>query len=215
MGRPLNADAKATWQAIRAAGVRLIFKHGFEAMSLRQLASESGLKPGSLYNYFDSKGQFLATILCDVMERVLADLDKTVDPIKDSRERLQKFIEFHIEWHTLRRVETFIGFMEMRNLSKSDYAKYTVLRKRYEDFLTGILLAGIEEKKFEMEDPRITTFAILSMLTGAYVWYKKNGRLTQADLARIHTDLVFQMIDVQCQKRSRKRTVMMTSSTIA
>lgn len=197
MGRPFNADAKATWRTIRAAGVRLLFKHGFEAMNLRQLAADSGLKSGSLYNYFDSKSQFLAMILCDTMETILADLDKTVAPIEETRDRLHKFIQFHINWHTLRRVETFIGFMEMRNLSKADYKKYIGLRKRYEDFLTAILVQGIEERKFAMTDPRITTFAILSMLTGAYVWYKKNGRLSQAELEAIYVDLVFEMIDVE------------------
>jgi len=199
MGRPLNADAKATWRTIRAAGIRLLFKHGFEAMNLRQLAANSGLKSGSLYNYFDSKSQFLAMILCDTMETILADLEKTVAPIEESRARLRKFVEFHINWHTRRRVETFIGFMEMRNLAKGDYRKYIELRKRYEDFLTAILVQGMEERKFVMSDPRITTFAILGMLTGVYVWYEKNGRLSQAELESIYSDLVFRMIDVkQC-----------------
>lgn len=197
MGRPFNADAKATWRTIRAAGVRLLFKHGFEAMSLRQLAAESGLKPGSLYNYFDSKNQFLATILCDILETILADLEKTVVPVEETRARLRKFIEFHIEWHTVRRVETFIGFMEMRNLAKDDYKRYTALRKRYEDFLTALLEQGVAEKKFVVADPRITTFAILGMLTGAYLWYRKGGRLTQAELEAIYADLVFKMIDVE------------------
>jgi AcrR family transcriptional regulator len=197
MGRPFNADAKATWRTIRAAGVRLLFKHGFEAMNLRQLAADSGLKPGSLYNYFESKNQFLSMILCEIMETILADLEKSVAPIEETRARLRQFIAFHIEWHTVRRVESFIGFMEMRNLSKADYKKYTALRKRYEDFLTDILAKGIKERKFAMIDPRITTFAILSMLTGAYVWYKKGGRLTQAELEAIYADLVFKMIDVE------------------
>ena len=61
MGRPFNANSKATWRTIQAAGERLLFKHGFEAMNLRQLAAESELKTGSLYNYFDSKSEFLAT----------------------------------------------------------------------------------------------------------------------------------------------------------
>ena len=74
--------------------MRLLFKHGFEAMNLRQLAADSGLKSGSLYNYFDSKSQFLAMILCDTMETILADLDKTVAPIEETRARLHKFIQF-------------------------------------------------------------------------------------------------------------------------
>jgi AcrR family transcriptional regulator len=197
VGRPFNADAKATWRTIRATGIKLLFKHGFEAMNLRQLAAASELTPGSLYNYFDSKGQFLSMILCDIMEIILADLEKNVAKVEETRARLRKFIQFHIEWHTARRVETFIGFMEMRNLSKSDYKKYTVLRKRYEDFVTDILERGVAEKKFVVDDPRITTFAILAMLTGSSAWYKKGGRLTQGQLEAIYEKLVFKMIDVE------------------
>lgn len=164
-------------------------------MTLRQLAAASGLKPGSLYNYFDSKSQFLAMILCDIMENILADLEETVAPVAETRARLRKFIEFHIEWHTVRRVETFIGFMEMRKLAQEDYETYTTLRKRYEDFLTAMLEQGVAEGKFVVPDPRITTFAILSMLTGAYVWYKKGGRLSQQQIADLYVDLVCRMID--------------------
>lgn len=195
MGRPLNADAKATWKSIRKAGVRLLFKHGYEAMNLRDLAEQSGLKPGSLYNYFDSKSEFLAMILLDIMEAILVDLEKIVGPVEESRARLKKFIEFHIAWHTERGVETFISFMEMRNLTKEHYKKYTELRRRYEDFLTDILVKGVNEGKFLMADCRVSTFAILAMLTGSNTWYKKRGRLSQEQLVAIYTEMVFKLVE--------------------
>lgn len=199
MGRPFNADAKATWRTIYLKGIKLLFKHGFEAMNLRQLAADAGLTPGSLYNYFDSKSQFLSMILCGIMENILTELEKSVGPVQETRERLRKFIEFHIEWHTARRVETFIGFKEMRSLSKDDYKKYTELRKRYENFVKRILEQGVAEKKFIVADVPITTFAILDMLTGTHAWYKAGGRLTQAQISKIYVDLVFRMIDVESQ----------------
>lgn len=195
MGRPVNADAAATWSTIRRAGIRLMFTHGFEAMNLRQLAAESGLKPGSLYNYFASKDQFLWLILRDIMQEILTDLEDSVGSSGTPRARLQRFIAFHIRWHTARRVETFIGSMEMRHLSKADYKNYVQLRRRYEDYLTAILQDGIQSGDFSMIDVRITTLAILSMLTGAYTWYKKTGRLSQRELSAIYTDLVFRMAD--------------------
>lgn len=103
----------------------------------------------------------------------------------------------HIEWLTARRAETFIGFIEMRNLAKDDYKKCTALRKRYEDFVTAILEQGVAEKKFVVADPRITTFAILNMLSGAYAWYKKGGRLSKEQLDEIYADRVFKMIDME------------------
>lgn len=204
MGRPPNADARATWRAIRKAGIRLLFDHGFESMSLRQLAAESGLKTGSLYNYFESKSQFLALVLCGIIETILADFRKIVDPIEDPLERLRTFVRFHIGWHTVRRAETFIGFMEMRNLSQEDYRRYTALRKQYEDYVTDILARGVKAGVFSVADPRVTTFALLSMLTGTANWYRRSGRLSQEELVRLHTDLVIDMLGANAAGRERE-----------
>jgi len=214
MGRPRNADARATWRAIRKAGIRLLFEHGFESMSLRQLAAAAGLTTGSLYNYFESKSQFLALVLCGIIETILADFRKIVDPIDDPVERLRAFVRFHIGWHTVRRAETFIGFMEMRNLSKDDYPKYTALRKQYEDYVTDILVRGVNAGVFRVTDPRVTTFALLSMLTGTANWYRRGGRLSQDELVRLHTDLVLDMLGAGAAGRERARRPAGTPATI-
>ena len=48
MARRVGADGSKTAEAIRAAGLRLIFEHGYEGMSLRDLAQVVGIQPGSL-----------------------------------------------------------------------------------------------------------------------------------------------------------------------
>ena len=214
MGRPPNADAKATWRTIRNAGVKLLSEHGFEAMNLRQLAAASGLKTGSLYNYFASKSQFLSMIMCEIIETILEDFERTVDPVQDPVERLRKFIEFHIGWHTVRRAETFVGFMEMRNLAADDYKKYTSLRRRYEDYVTDIIVRGVEAGRFEVADPRVTTFVLLGMLTATSTWYKRGGRLNQQQLVALHTELVFKMLGVAGQSAPRSMPARARSSKV-
>ncbi|WP_369077078.1 TetR/AcrR family transcriptional regulator, partial [Cognatishimia coralii] len=53
-------------QAIRKAGVKRIYKHGFEAMKLRSLAEDVGIQAGSLYNYIRNKEEFLFLLLKEV-----------------------------------------------------------------------------------------------------------------------------------------------------
>ena len=194
VARTARSKSEATWQSIRKSGIRLIYRHGYAAMNLRQLAVESGLKPGSLYNYFKSKEEFLFRILCEILEEILADFDKTVGPVTTTPvDRLLSFVEFHIRWHTERRLETFIGFMEMRSLSKARSLKYVALRKRYEDYVTDILRQGMKAGQFSIRDPRVTAFAIISMLTGTCQWYRKNGRLRQSELIDIYQDIVLKI----------------------
>ena len=50
-------------EAIRKAGLRLIFEHGYAAMSLRQLAAEVGIQSGSLYNHISTKQELLFDLI--------------------------------------------------------------------------------------------------------------------------------------------------------
>lgn len=214
MGRPLNADATATWGRIRSAAVRLLVKHGFEAMNLRQLAAASELQPGSLYHYFSGKSQLLSMIIRDILETALVDLQNTVRPVQESRAKLAKFIEFHVLWHTARREEPIIAFMELRNLSDADYKICVRLRERYEGILTDVLVKGAKEGKFVLAEPRLTAFAVLGMLTSSYAWYKKGGRLSPVELAEFYKGLIFAMLQADTKTIPSKSAKLLNSTNV-
>ncbi len=120
--RTVGSSRELTWPAIRKAGIELLYRHGFEAMKLRELAKEAGLKGGgSLYNYFESKEDFLFRIMCEIMDEILVELEETVGLVQGDTARVKAFVEFHIKWHTGRRAETLISHMEMRSLSPERY----------------------------------------------------------------------------------------------
>ena len=56
--RKAGTSGAITRQAIREAAIELIATHGFESMSLRDLAAKCGIKAGSLYNYFGSQAAY-------------------------------------------------------------------------------------------------------------------------------------------------------------
>ena len=65
MARTIGSHGPKTMEAIRKAGLRLIFEHGYAAMSLRQLAAEVGIQSGSLYNHISTKQELLFTLVRD------------------------------------------------------------------------------------------------------------------------------------------------------
>lgn len=176
---------------IRKAGIALLYRHGFEAMNLRQLAKAAGLKGGgSLYNYFDSKEDFLFRLMCEIMKEILTELEATVGPVADPVERITAFVDFHIKWHTSRRQETFISHMEMRSLPPDRYEFYVGLRKRYEEFVSATISAGCEQGAFNVPDVNVVTQSILSMLTSLSNWYRPGGRISRKTLIDIHVRMV-------------------------
>lgn len=193
--RTVGSSREATWPVIRRAGIELLYRHGFEAMNLRELARTAGLKGGgSLYNYFDSKEDFLFRLMCEVMEEILADLEENVGPVVEPTAWIKAFVEFHIKWHTGRREETFISHMEMRSLSPERYGFYVGLRKRYEDIVSKAIAAGCKSGDFAVADAHVVTQSLLSMLTSVCYWYRPGGRISQRRLIDIHVQMVLAML---------------------
>ena len=185
--RRAGSTRDETWRAIRAAGIRLIADRGYEAASLRLLAREVGVQAGSLYNHFGSKQDFLARLLREIMEDLLAELDAAIAANPDPLAQLRAFVALHIRFHTARKDEVFIGNMELRSLTRANYKAVVALRGAYEDRLQGIIERGLKAEKFGVLDSRLAAFALIAMLTGVCNWYDPRGRLSQGQLIDLYS----------------------------
>ena len=80
--------------------------------------------------------------------------------------------------------------MELRNLSPQNFEEIEALRRRYETVLEDILRAGLEANEFQVADTKITTLAIIAMLTGVSSWFRSKGRLSIADIKNQYWEMV-------------------------
>lgn len=190
MARTIGSNGTRTAEAIRQAGVKLIYRHGYEAMSLRQLAAEVGLQSGSLYKYFENKQNLLFDIVREHMDDLIAKAEADLAGVDDPLARLKAFSAFHLRYHMTRMAHVFIANMEIRSLEPEHRAVVIAQRHRYEGLLEGVLRQGAEAGVFEVREPKVATYAIISMLTGICMWYRPEGRLSQDDLVEIYTGLV-------------------------
>lgn len=190
MARTIGSHGPTTLEAIRKAGVRLIFEHGYEAMSLRQLAAEVGIQAGSLYNHISTKQDLLFDLVQDHINDLLRELDQALEGKADPVERLRAFVTFHVTYHMTRKREVFIANSELRSLDAKNYDAVVALRGAYEQRLAQILTDGVSQGVFEVVDIQVATFAILALLTGLCTWYRPGGRLTRDDIIAAHEKLV-------------------------
>ncbi len=226
MSRTPGSDGARTEQLIRKTAIELIAKHGFEAMTLRQLAAQVGIQPGSVYRYFPSKGKLLAQLQIEHLEFLLERWNEETQSLGRSvLTQLEDFVDFHIRYHTLRRQEVFVANMELRSLEPEDYKQVVCLRRRYEKILQNILLEGVSEGLFRIgklnrsaptsvtsragvrpSEIMATSFALLAMLTGVGTWFNESGRMAKQDLIILYTQLVFQSLGVALSDNGRVGT---------
>lgn len=196
MARKQGSHSDITRPRIQKAALRLIARDGFAAVSMRQIAGEVDMRAGALYNYFPDKQTLLFDLLHSHMEELLAAVAEAGLESGDPLARLDAFTRFHIRWHLPRYDAVFISYMELRNLSSENFARIEVLRRAYEDQLEVILKDGMEDGTFAVREPRLTTMALIALLTGVTNWYKPGGRLARAAIETLYVDLVRQAAGV-------------------
>lgn len=188
MARTTGSHSDITGPRVRAAALRLFARHGFAAVSMRQIATEVGVQAGALYNYTPDKQSLLFALMRDHMDELLDAVGDVSG--EDAVTRLEHFVRFHIAFHHERPDAVFISYMELRNLSPENFEALEVLRRRYETVLEAILQAGVAAGQFQVADTRIATWAVIAMLTGVNTWFRAGGRLSLSDVQDQYWDMV-------------------------
>ena len=188
MARTQGSKAEITGPLVRDTARRLFARHGFAAVSMRQIAAEVGLQVGALYAYTPDKQALLADLLRSHMEDLLAAWQD--DPARPALARLESFLRFHIQTSLEHPEAVFLSYMELRNLTPENRRIIADLRRRYEDALEAILIAGEAQGTMSVPDSRLSAMALIAMLTGVTNWYREGGRLDQDRVVAVYWDLV-------------------------
>ena len=76
MARKAGSHAEITGPAIRQAALRLFARSGFAAVSMREIASEVGVRAGALYLYTPDKQTLLFDLMREHLETLLSSWHK-------------------------------------------------------------------------------------------------------------------------------------------
>ncbi|PKP71386.1 MAG: TetR/AcrR family transcriptional regulator [Alphaproteobacteria bacterium HGW-Alphaproteobacteria-4] len=189
MARKSGSHSEITGPRIRAEAQRLFARHGFAAVSMRQIAAAVGLQAGALYLYTPDKESLLFDLLKGHMDDLLAAW-AAAPQASSPLARLERFVRFHIRFNLDRAEAVFLSYMELRNLGPDNFAAIEALRRAYENELETILRSGQAEGSFMLPDTKLATLAIIAMLTGVNTWFREGGRLSRATVEEIYWDMV-------------------------
>lgn len=189
MARTQGSHSGITGPRVREVALALFARHGYAAVSMRQIARDVGVQVGALYNYTPDKQSLLFDLLKGHMDDLLA-ARATLAPAPDPMTALEAFTRFHIGFHLERPDAVFVSYMELRNLTPENFTVIEDQRRAYEMQLETILRDGQAAGLFTVTDPKIATLAVIAMLTGVNTWYRAGGRLKPDEVATIYWDMV-------------------------
>ena len=192
MARIAGVKGTETAARIREAALSLFARHGYAAVSMREIAGEVGVGAGALYNHFATKQDLLCELMLTHLKDLLAAWDALPEAAADTAPEpaLEAFTRFHIRFHRNKTDEVFVAYMELRSLEQPNFHRVERLRSAYESRLEGILARGHEAGVFFAPEPKICAMAMIAMLTGVTSWYRQAGRLSPQDIEDLYTCMV-------------------------
>ena len=198
MARKTGSHSEITGPKIKQAALVLFARHGFAAVTMRQIAANVGVQAGAIYNYTPDKQALLFDLLQGHMADLLSKWAVELVP-KNPIAALDHFVAFHLDFHIKRPELVFISYMELRNLSEENFNAIVEQRRIYEKIIYNLILSGVVSGDFLVPDPKIASLALIALLTGPVDWFREDGRLTSDELTRQYCILTRQALGVSAQ----------------
>lgn len=191
-----------------AAG--LFAEHGFDGVSLTEIAAAVGLSKATLYHYFSCKEEILGTIVVTTIRDLNAFIDAAIAPIAAPDARLIAFLEAQADFFELHQRGFQVLLTRFSNLTEPKLRDQAVeWRVNYENTIRGIIRDGVNAGLFRADRPNSVVRAVLASVYWLARWYRPGGPQRARDIAREYADVVLYGVSI------RSRTDGMASEAVA
>jgi AcrR family transcriptional regulator len=176
------AGEAAGRREILNAATELFAAKGYSRVSIRELAARAGCSTSNLYHHFSSKYEIFVTLVEGTMDAHQTGVTQALERSDDPAEQLALVLRNHLLVH-MTRPEVRLVNESFHPLEGAALDRFIGERDRYERAVREIVLRGVREGVFEVEDPAIAVRAALGACTAVQNWFRPTGPLTPDDVA--------------------------------
>ncbi len=168
---------------------KIFTSQGYKKTTMEDVARASGKGKSSIYYYFKSKEEIFEAVVENEAEELRIALEKVIKSGKDPMERLKDYIMFRL-YHA-RTVSNFYAALKEESLNQMHFVEG--VRKNFEEqefhMVADILETGIKEGAFKINNSKIGSIAITTMLKGLELPLFLN-EYTRAEKEKLLDDLI-------------------------
>jgi AcrR family transcriptional regulator len=151
---------------------RLFTERGYDAASVRDLASALAMRPSSLYHHFAGKQQILFAICFGFQTDFNAALMPLFEKGKGPLETIREVVREHVLFSLARRGEVLVNTRERRSLPPELLSQVNALRRQYRDSVAEVIEAGRRDGVFKVARPKLAAMALIDMVNGLFQWFE-------------------------------------------
>jgi AcrR family transcriptional regulator len=150
----------------------LFREKGYNAVTMRDLAAEMGIKAASLYNHISSKQDILEAIVINIAREFTEGMDAIKGRSGSSIDKLTQIVHLHVEL-AIKDPNAMSALNSDWMHLKEKLQDYLRMREAYETNFRAIILQGIEAGEIKVKDVDLIVFSMLSTLRSLYLWIPK------------------------------------------
>lgn len=178
---------------IRLAALELFAVQGFRPTTMAAIGEHAGIRGPSIYRHYSSKQDLLQDIVFTTMSDLIAAHERAVAGAADPPGQLRRATEAHVRYHARHRFEAAVGNREIPSVDEPARSRLLGLRATYETGFRSIIDAGRAEGSFQVDSPRLASYAILDMGMGVALWYREDGPHSEDEVVHQYGDLALRM----------------------
>lgn len=190
---PLTSGTTAP-ERLKEAAIIEFADRGFHATTTRDIAARAGLSPAGVYVHFPSKEDLLYAISLDGHNAALEMLREAAADAGSPVEALRTTVGTFAQWHAERFQDARVVQYEFPHLEHEHREHILGIRKQINAVVSDILVVGVEEGHFEVEDIPGTTLAILSMAVDVCRWYDSEIRRSPESIGTDYGELAVRLV---------------------
>ncbi len=186
----INFEGLSRKEQIVVVAAQLFRQKGYEASSMRDIASAMRIEAASLYHHIKSKDEILEMICFGMAQKFISAIGEVNDIYFNAEERLREAIYQHVKIITDDMDKSAVFLKEWRSLPAASLQEFMRLRNNYEHEFTAIVENGIQEDIFEHVDKKFAVLSILSSVNWINEWYHPDGKMQAKEIASHISDFV-------------------------
>lgn len=166
------------------AAARLFRQRGFAVTTLREIAREAGVLPGSIHYRFPAKEALLVALMDRATERAIAEVKKASAKSTDPIERIRLGFCAHLKLLLSGDDGVYVLLYEWRSLAGRPREELVRLRDRYEAFWDGLLYEADGAGRFRPEvDLKLLRLLGFGAVNWVATWYSPGRGKTPEEIA--------------------------------
>lgn len=176
-----DASTDARRHQILAVAAQLFAERGYDGTSIRDLAKQVGLLPGSVYHHFRSKEELIVSVHQEGFRQLITDVEAAIAAATDPWLRLEKACGAHIRAVVVgNNISTVTGVSLFSLHDTKLRRRLQADRDRYESIFIRLIAALDVATEV---DRSLLRFMLLGALNWTLVWYRP-GKKNPDEIAR-------------------------------